>query len=93
MFKHVRLLFILQDIQRVLKNPSKVFVDIPISHPPIQDLDNAINLNLGSVPSSIRPYKYPYVQKNEMDHMVETMTRNYIVQVVADCIKHQLELL
>ena len=33
------------DIEGVLKNPSKVFEDIPISHPPIQDLDNAINLN------------------------------------------------
>ena len=52
------------DIQRVLKNPSKAFEDIPISHPPIQDLDNAINLNIGSVPSIIRPYKYPYGQKN-----------------------------
>ena len=48
------------DIQRVLKNTSKVFEDIPISHPPIRDLDNVINLNLGSIPSSIRPYKYPY---------------------------------
>ena len=47
------------DIQRVLKNPSKVFEDIPISHPPIQDLDNAINLNIGSVPSIIRPLQIP----------------------------------
>ena len=48
------------DIQRVLKNPSKVFEDIPISHPPIWYLDNVININLGSVPSRIRPYKFPY---------------------------------
>ena len=48
------------DIQRVLKNPSKVFKDIPIIHPPIRDLDNSINLNLGIFHSIIRPYKYPY---------------------------------
>ena len=45
------------DIQRVLKNPSKVFEDIPISHPPIQDLDNSINANMGCVPYNIIPYK------------------------------------
>ena len=64
------------DIQGALKNPSKVFEDIPISHPPIWDLDNAINLNQGSIPSSIRPYKYSYDQKNEMGHMVEVVTWN-----------------
>ena len=48
------------DIQRILKNPSKVFEGIPISHPPIRDLENDINLNMGSVPSIIRPYKYLY---------------------------------
>ena len=77
------------NIQRILKNPSKVFEDIPISHPPIQYLDNAINLNLGSVPSIIRPYKYPYVQKNEMDQMVKSVIRKSIVQAVADHIEHQ----
>ena len=58
---------IFPDIQMVLKNPSKVFEYIPISHPPIQDLYNSINLNMGSVPSSIITYKYPYGQKNEME--------------------------
>ena len=48
---------IFSDIQRVLKNPSKLFGDIPISHPPIQELDNDINLNMGVIPSIIRPYK------------------------------------
>ena len=45
------------DIQRVLKNPSNVFEDIPITRPPIQELDNVINLNIRSDPSIIRPYK------------------------------------
>ena len=52
------------DIQRVLKNPSKIFEDIQISHPPIRDLDNNIKLNLGIFPSINRPYKHPYGHKN-----------------------------
>ena len=76
-------------IQRVLKNPSKLFEYIPISHPPISYLDNVINLNLGSITSSIRPYKYPYGHNNEMDHMVEVVTRKSIVQVVVDHIECQ----
>ena len=38
--------YISLDIQRVLKNPSKIFEDILVSHPPIRYLDNAINLNI-----------------------------------------------
>ena len=77
------------DIQRVLKYPSKVFEDIPIIHPPIQDLENAINLNLGSGPSIIKTYKYPYGKKYEMDQIVKEVIGKSTVQVVADRIEHQ----
>ena len=78
------------NIQRVLKNASKVFEDIPISHPTIRDLENAINLNMVGVPSIIRPDKYPYGhgQKNEMEEMVKVVTRKSTVQVVVDCIDY-----
>ena len=52
-------------------------------------MENSINLNLGSVPSIIRNYKYTYGQKNEMKHMVEVVTRKYTVQVVVDHTEHQ----
>ena len=45
------------DIQRVLKNPSKVFEDILVSHPHIWDLENSIHLNLERIPCNIIPYK------------------------------------
>ena len=77
----------------VLKNPSKVFEYIPIRNPPIRDLDNVINLNLGSDPSIIKPYKYPYGQKNEMEQMVGAVIGKYTLQAVADHIEHQQAIL
>ena len=76
-------------IQRVLKKNSKVYEYIPISHTPIHELDNAINLNMGSIPSSIISYKYPYGQKNEMEQMVEATTGKYIVQAVENHVEQQ----
>ena len=80
---------VLLDIQRVLKIPSKVSEDIPISHSTIHDLENDINLNLGSVPSIIKPYKFPHGQKNEMEQMVKPVTEKSAVQAMEDHIKHR----
>ena len=57
------------DLQKALDNHSKVF-DTPKGLPPIRDHDHAIHLIPGSVPPKIRPYKYPYVQKREIEHMI-----------------------
>ena len=62
-----------------MDNHSKVF-DIPKGLPPIRDHDHAINLILGSVPPNIRPYKYPYVQKSEIEHMIVEMLEAGIIQ-------------
>ena len=43
--------------QRVLNNPSKIFEDIPITLPPIQNMDHAIHLIPKSILSSIIPYR------------------------------------
>ena len=61
------------DLQRVINKNSKVFEDIPKGLPPIRDLDHAIHLILGSVPLDNRPYRYPYSQKIEIEHMVDEM--------------------
>jgi len=60
------------DLQKVLDNHSKVF-ETPKGLPPIRDHDHAISLILGSVPPNIRPYRYPYVQKSEIECMVVEM--------------------
>ena len=57
------------DLQEVLDNHSKVF-ETPKGLPPICDHDHAIHLIPGSVPPNIRPYRYLYVQKSEIERMI-----------------------
>jgi hypothetical protein len=49
----------LMDLQMVINNHSKVFGEIPRVLPPARYHDHAIQLQLGSVPPNIRPYRYP----------------------------------
>ena len=59
-------LSIFPDLQKVSENHSKVF-ETPKGLSPIRDQDHAIHSIPGSVPPNIRPYKYPYVQKSEIE--------------------------
>ena len=52
----------------------------PKGLPPIHDHDHAIHLILGSVPPNIRPYIYPYVQKSEIERMIDKMLEAGIIQ-------------
>eukprot|EP00253_Pinus_taeda_P018944 PITA_18944 len=67
------------DLQKVLNNHSKVF-ETPKGLPPIHDHDHAIHLIPGSVPSNIRPYRYLYAQKSEIECMVAEMLEAGIIQ-------------
>eukprot|EP00253_Pinus_taeda_P002142 PITA_02142 len=57
------------DLQKFLDNHSKVF-ETPKGLPPIRDHDHSIHLIPGNVPPNIRPYRYPYAQNSEIEHMV-----------------------
>ena len=48
--------------------------------PPIRDRDHAITLKQGTSPVSVQPYRYPYVQKNEIERLVEEMLATGIIQ-------------
>src|ERR1700721_1023695 len=71
--------FISPDLQKVLDNHSKVF-ETPKGLPPMRDHDHAIHLIPGSVPLNIKPYRYPYVQKSEIERMVAEMLEASIIQ-------------
>ena len=58
---------------------SKVF-ETPKGLPPMCDHDHAIHLIPGSVPPNIKPYRYPYVQKSEIERMVAEMLEAGIIQ-------------
>jgi hypothetical protein len=66
-----------QDLQRIIDKHSKVFEDIPKGLPPTRNHDHEIRLIPGSVPPNIRPYRYPYAQKSEIERMVEEMLRGW----------------
>jgi hypothetical protein len=61
------------DLQGIINRHSKVFEDTPRGLPHTHDHDHSIHLILGSVPPNLRPYRCPYAQKNEIEHMVEEM--------------------
>ena len=59
------------DLQGIIDKNSKVFEYIPRGLPPNRNHDHDIHLISGSLPPNIRPYRYPYAQKSEIEHMVE----------------------
>ena len=56
----------------VLTQFHRVF-DMPEGLPPFRGSDLAIRLINESVSINVRPYRYPHVQKNEIEHMVRDM--------------------
>jgi hypothetical protein len=68
------------DIQGIIDKHSKVFEDIPKGLPPTRNHDHDIHLISESVPPNIRPYKYPYAQKSEIECMVEEMLEAEIIR-------------
>jgi hypothetical protein len=61
------------DLQGIIDKYSKLLEDIPRGRPPTRNHDHSIHLIPGSVPPNIMPYRYPYAQKSEIEHMVEEM--------------------
>jgi hypothetical protein len=68
------------DLQGIIDKHSKVFEDIPKDLPPTRNHDHDIHLILGSVPPNIRPYRYPYAKKSEIERMVEEMLEVGIIR-------------
>ena len=69
------------NLQRVIDKHSKLFKDIPKGIRPPRDHGHSINLIPRSVPPNIRPYRYPYGQKSEIEHMVEEMLEPGIIRL------------
>ena len=62
-----------------MDNHSKVF-ETPKGLPPIRDHDHVIHLIPRNFPQNIMPYKYPYVQKSEIERMIAEMLEAGIIQ-------------
>jgi hypothetical protein len=66
--------------QGIIDKNSKVFEDIPKGLPPTRNHDHKIHLIPRSVPPNIRPYRYPYAQKSEIECMIEEMLEAIIIR-------------
>ena len=53
---------------------------MPKGLPPARTHDHTIHLQPGSVPPNIRPYRYPYAQKSEIERLVAEMLEEEIIQ-------------
>ena len=65
--------------ERVSDNHSKVFVDMPKELPPSWEHDHDIHLIPMILLPTIRPYRYMYAQKSEVEHMVEEILEDRII--------------
>ncbi|XP_019230960.1 PREDICTED: uncharacterized protein LOC109211833 [Nicotiana attenuata] len=66
-------------IEEVLQQYSDVFAE-PKTLPPVRSLDHSIPLKPGAIPISLRPYRYNYYQKEELERQVKEMLTNGIIQ-------------
>jgi hypothetical protein len=79
MFKHLSYLFLKISKGSLISIP-KYLKTFPKVSPPTRNHDHEIHLIPGSVPPNIRPYRYPYAQKSEIEHMVEEMLEAGIIR-------------
>lgn len=61
-----------EKLQPILSKHEGAFEE-PIGLPPSCSHNYAIQLVLGSKPQNIQPYRYPYLQKNEIEKLVQEM--------------------
>lgn len=66
-------------VNQLLHQFSALFQD-PNTLPPARNTDHTIHLLPQATPVNVRPYKYPYYQKREIETQVETMLQKGIIQ-------------
>ena len=66
-------------IRQMLLDFQDIF-EAPMDLPPSKSKEHAINLQLGTTPISVRPYKYPQLQKNGIEILVIDMSQAGIIQ-------------
>ena len=67
------------ELDALLRKYQQVF-QTPNTLPPPRTHDHCIPLEPGSGPVSVRPYRYPHVQKNEIERAVREMLATGIIR-------------
>lgn len=66
-------------LQGVLGEFQQVF-EQPTGLPPLRGHEHAITMKEGSNPVSMRPYRYPQIQKDEIEKLIGEMMMAGIIQ-------------
>jgi len=66
-------------LEELLMEFDAVF-DEPIELPPFREQYHAISLLPGAPPPNLRPYRYPYFQKNEIERQVEDLLKKGFIR-------------
>ncbi|XP_047978667.1 uncharacterized protein LOC125220549 [Salvia hispanica] len=67
------------EVRTMLETFRQVFT-MPTGMPPRREFDHRIHLLPNSKPVNVRPYRYPYFQKNEIERQVREMLDQGIIQ-------------
>lgn len=67
------------EVEQLLSKFAAVFQE-PKGLPPTRSQDHHIPLKPGAEPPNIRPYRYPYFQKNEIEKQVKEMLQSGVIQ-------------
>ena len=68
-----------KEVQGLLAQFQPVF-NMPTGLPPTSETDHAIRLSNEGTPINVHPYRYPHLQKNEIEQMVKDMLAAGIIQ-------------
>ena len=68
-----------QELEHLLTEYQQIF-QVPTTLPPPQSHDHQINLEPGTKPVNVHPYRYPHIQKNEIERAVKEMLATGIIQ-------------
>lgn len=68
-----------REVRTILKEFESV-LDMPQGLPPKRNRENAITLQEGTSPINIRPYRYSYIQKDEIEKLVREMLQAGIIR-------------
>ncbi|KAH9696914.1 hypothetical protein KPL71_023390 [Citrus sinensis] len=66
-------------MQQILVEYSELFQE-PRQLPPSRDIDHNIPLKEGTEPVNVRPYRYPYFQKSEIEKQVQEMLNSGLIR-------------
>ncbi|PKU83997.1 putative mitochondrial protein [Dendrobium catenatum] len=69
----------IQGVQPLIHQFSEVFQP-PQGLPPQRELEHAITLKEGETPISVRPYRYPQIQKDEIEKLIREMLGAEIIR-------------